>query len=261
MTNIHLYMKYIQMTIVRQLAYKVSFILMALGNFVLTGIELLGIVALFQRFDNIGGWGLYEVAIFYGLMNSSFAITEAFARGFDVFHTYVRKGTLDRLLLRPRSLTLQILGSELQWMRVGRLAQALVALTLGLVHVNHDFGWADYTLMGLSLLSGVMVFTGLMVLQATMSIWAVGSLEVMNAFTYGGVQMAQYPMDIYKKWFRRLFTFVLPIGAINYLPLSAILRDGSVMMAWLTPVFSAIFLALAFGVFKIGIGHYCSTGS
>lgn len=261
MSGFRLYFQYVKMTVISQLSYKVSFILMTLGNFVVTGIELIGIVALFDRFSTINGWGLFEVAIFYGLINSAFAITEAFARGYDVFHVHIRIGTLDRLLLRPRSLNLQILGSEFQLMRVGRLAQGLLALWIGMANVDHVFSGQEYALILLSLLSGVMVFTGLLVIQSTMSIWTVSSLEMVNAFTYGGVQMAQYPMDIYRGWFRRFFTFVIPIGAINYLPMSAILRDGSLVMAWMTPILSALFLWVTMSLFNVGIRYYCSTGS
>jgi len=261
MSGFRLYFRYVKMTVISQLSYKVSFLLMTMGNFVVTGIELIGIIALFDRFSRVNGWGLFEVAMFYGLINSAFAITEAFARGYDVFHVHIRTGTLDRLLLRPRSLNLQILGSEFQLMRIGRLAQGLLALGIGMAKVDHVFRGQDYGLIVVSLISGVMVFMGLLVLQSTMSIWTVSSLEMVNAFTYGGVQMAQYPMDIYKGWFRRFFTFVIPIGAINYLPLSAILRGGPLLIAWLTPVLSAIFLCLTMGLFKVGIRYYCSTGS
>lgn len=261
MSAVKLYLKYIGMTAAGQLAYKTSFVMTALGHFVLTAIELLGIFALFARFDNISGWGVYEVAIFYGLINCAFAITEAVARGYDVFDQHIRLGTLDRLLLRPRSLNLQILGSEFQLMRVGRLLQGVLAIGIGMVNTSHVFTLHDGLLMLMSVVSGVMVFTGLLVIQSTICIWTVQSIEMMNAFTYGGVQMAQYPMDIYRNWFRRLFTFVIPVGAVNYLPMSAVLRDGSMTAAYMTPLLALAFLVITLQIFRFGIRYYCSTGS
>jgi hypothetical protein len=39
--------------------------------------------------------------------------------------------------------------------------------------------------------------------------------------------MSQYPLEIYRPWFRRFFIFVIPLGCINYLPGVAILGRRS----------------------------------
>ena len=65
---------------------------------------------------------------------------------------------------------------------------------------------------------GVCLFIGLIILQATSAFWTTESLEVWNAFTYGGVTMSQYPLSIYRPWFRRFFTFVIPLGVRQLLP-------------------------------------------
>ena len=59
----------------------------ASGQFVITGLEFVGIWALFARFGRIRGWTLEEVALFYGMISISFAIADALARGFDQFGT------------------------------------------------------------------------------------------------------------------------------------------------------------------------------
>lgn len=261
MSSIRLYFKYIKMTIVSQMEYKASFILMTVGNFVLQFIEFVGIYALFQRFGHIKGWSLAEVALFYGVINCAFGIAECIGRGYDVFHIHVRRGSFDQMLLRPRSLTLQILGSEFQLMRVGRILQGLVVMAFGLVKLNISLGIESYILIFFAVVGGVGVFIGLFVLQATVSFVTVQSIEAMNALTYGGVQTAQYPITIYKKWFQRVFTVFIPIGAISYFPLSAILRDGSLLLAYITPFIGLVFFGVTLVVFRKGTKYYCSTGS
>src|SRR5213592_962395 len=125
-------------------------------------------------------------------------------RGFEVFGAIVKAGDFDRLLLRPRSTITQLLGHELTIRRVGRLVQGIAVLA--------------YAIAGT-----ICVFLGLLVMQATSAFWTTESLEVWNAFTYGGVTMAQYPLSIYRPWFRQFFLFVIPLGCINYLPVVAIL--------------------------------------
>ena len=113
---------------------------------------------------------------------------------------------------------------------------------------------------------GVALFGGILVLQATLSFWTVESLEVANVLTYGGVQAAQYPMNIYAAWFRRLLTFGVPLACIAYYPVLAILRRSDPLGApdWLlpfTPVAGFAFLALAFVAWRAGVARYGSTGS
>ena len=85
------------------------------------------------------------------------------------------------------------------------------------------------------------VFVGLMILEATSAFWTTESLEVWNAFTYGGVTMSQYPLEIYRPWFRRFFIFVIPLGCINYLPGVAILGRPDplgtpLLLQWASPL-------------------------
>src|SRR2546423_14338654 len=106
--------------------YRASFLMLAAGQLLITGIDFLGIWALFSRFGSLRGWRLPEVALFYGVTNVAFAIAEAFGRGFDQFSNLVKSGDFDRLLLRPRGTAFQVAGMELQLMRCGRLIQGIV---------------------------------------------------------------------------------------------------------------------------------------
>lgn len=261
MSGLALYTRYIRMLVTSEMAYKTSFVLMTTGNFLLQIIEFVGILALFDRFKHIHGWSLYEVAMFYGVVHCAFALSEAFGRGYDTFHIHVKRGTLDRLLLRPRNLSLQILGSDFQVMRIGRFLQGLVVLVFGIMNLEIRLGGMDYLLIVLAIAGGSFVFTGLFVLQATLSFFTVESIEIANALTYGGTMTAQYPITIYKKWFQRIFMYIIPIGSIGFLPLNAVLRDGSVLAGLIVPVVGFLFLILTFQIFKVGLKHYCSTGS
>jgi ABC-2 type transport system permease protein len=42
--------------------------MLTFGHFLVTGIEFIGILVLFDRFGSLQGWTLPEVALFYGLI-------------------------------------------------------------------------------------------------------------------------------------------------------------------------------------------------
>jgi ABC-2 type transport system permease protein len=113
---------------------------------------------------------------------------------------------------------------------------------------------------------GVALFAGILVLQATLSFWTVDSLEIVNVLTYGGVQAAQYPLNIYAAWFRRVLTFGVPLACVAYYPALAILQRPDPLGApdWmlpLTPLAGFAFLAVSFLAWRVGMARYASTGS
>jgi ABC-2 type transport system permease protein len=208
--------------------YKTSFLLQVIGNLLRTAVEFLGIWALFSRFNSIGTWTLPEVALFYGVINTSFACACMLGRGFDLFSGAIKNGDFDRLLLRSRTTVLQILGTEFELRRIGRFSQGLVILIWSLTTLYIPLTLSVLWLLGASWVGGIALFLGIAILQATLTFWTIESLEIMNILTHGGVETAQYPLSIYSQWFQRFFTFLIPIACVSYFPLLAVLDKAIV---------------------------------
>ncbi|MCX7796672.1 MAG: ABC-2 family transporter protein [bacterium] len=264
--DVRLYFRYIGISIKSQLQYKTSFILLTIGNFLLTFMDFVGIIFLFERFGSLKGWRLEELALFYGIIHTSFAISEAFSRGFDIFDRLVRNGNFDRILLRPRSPILQILGIDFQLMRWGRFLQGFVVLIYGLIHLGVMLDIFKILFLVSVIIGGVLTFSGIFILQATLSFWSVQSLEIANSFSYGGVELASYPLSIYPKVFREIFIFIIPIAFINYFPGLMILgKEGLTeiprLILYISPIIGSIFFYISCKIWYIGIRHYSSTGS
>jgi len=264
--SLRLYLRYVGTSLRAQMQYRASFVLYAFSHFLATGVEFLAIWALFDRFGSLEQWSLAEVALFYGMVSVAFALAEAVARGFDLFPGMVRTGEFDRVLLRPRSTVLQLAGRELQLMRIGRFSQGLIVLLWAASALDVAWTLPKVALAIAAMLGGACIFSGIFVLQATMAFWTIETLEIANTVTYGGVEAAQFPLTIYKPWFRRFFTFVIPLATINYFPAHAILGRADVLgspaaVHWLAPLVGVGFLLVSLQVWRFGIRHYRSTGS
>ena len=264
--SLHLYLRYLDISLRSQMQYRTSFAFQALGHFLVTFLEFLAIAAVFQRFGQINGWTLEQMGLFYGIISVAFAIAEAVPRGFDVFPTLIRNGDFDRILLRPRSEAFQILGQQFQLMRIGRFTQGLVVLIWASQRLEVDWLPTNIVLLVFAILGGACLFSGLFVLQAALCFWTTESLEIVNCTTYGGVEAAQFPITIYRSWFRAIFTFLIPLATINYFPSHAILGlpealGSTRFMQWISPAAGVIFLFASLRVWRIGVRHYTSTGS
>ncbi len=263
---LRLYRHYMVVSLRSQLQYPASFVMTSIGAFLFTAIDFVGIWALFGRFGRVRGWALPEIALLYAMVSITWSVSEAVGRGFDQFSITVKAGDFDRVLLRPRSTVLQLLGQELTLRRVGRLVQGLLVLGYAIAAGAIDWTFGRAVLLVATIGCGACMFLGLVILQATTAFWTVESLEVWNAFTYGGVTMAQYPLPIYRSWFREFFTYVIPLGCVTYYPGIAILGHADplgapAIVGWLAPLAGPVFLVLCLQVWQFGVRHYRSTGS
>lgn len=265
MNGFALYWRFIGVSVRSEMLYPTSFLLRLTSQFIVTIIEFGGIYVLFERFRHVRGWSFAEVAVFYAIASIAFAIADGLSRGFDSMGPMlVKTGNFDRVLLRPRSSALQITGREFALSSVGRLAQGLVALVIAVGLLKPEWSALDVALLTWGIAGGTCLFFSLKMMEGVMSFWTTEGLEVANTLTYGGEAAAQYPLDIYAKWFRNLLLYFIPIGCSLYLPVALVLGHDTgapVWLAALAPATGFAFLGVALAFWRFGIGHYTSTGS
>ncbi len=264
--TIRLYVRYASISMRGQMQYRASFVMETIGQFGALGTEFIGILVLFSRFDTLEGWRLAEVAFLYSLVHLGFAFSDTLCRGFDSFGVTVRLGDFDRLLLRPRSTALQLAGQEIVLRRLGRLVLALGVLIWATAALDIDWTAVKAALTVLTVLCGAALFAGLMILHATLAFWTTETLEMTNIVTHGGVETTQFPLSIYRSWFRGIFTFVFPLGAVSYFPALAILGrpdplGSPLWFQYAAPLIGFLFLLVCLRVWEFGVRHYLSTGS
>ena len=265
MNGLALYRRYIGVAVRSEMLYPSSFLLRLGSQFVVTIIEFGGVYVLFERFKHVRGWGFAEVALFYAIASIAFAIADALSRGFDTMGPMlIKTGNFDRILLRPRSSELQIIGREIWLSSAGRLIQGLIALVVAINLLKPDWSVPDVLLLVWAVAGGASLFFSLKMMEGVMSFWTTEGLEVANTLTYGGEAAAQYPLDIYAKWFRNFLLYFVPIGCSLYLPVALVLGHDTGAPAWLAalaPATGFAFLGVALAFWRFGIGHYTSTGS
>lgn len=258
-----LYFKYLSMNLKAVLEYRLSAWLVVLGQLLTTLSGFLGISLLFRRFGNLAGWTFAEAALCFAVTTAAFSLSECFARGFDAFSRMVIQGEFDRILLRPRSALLQVLGSKTELTRLGRVILAAIVLCWVIPRTGIVWNPVRILTLALMILGGAAIFTGIFILGATVCFFTLEGLEVINIFTDGGRELASYPLPVYGKWIRRFFTFIIPMGCMNYLPLMYLTgrAEAYPLLYMLMPLTGFVFILPCVLVWKAGIGRYTSSGS
>jgi len=261
-----LYGRFVGARLRAQMQYRASFMMMMIVTGIGLSTELLAIVILLNRFGDLAGWSVGEVAMLYGLASVAFGLAEMVGAGFDSFPTMIRRGEFDQLLLRPASVFTQVLSADFQLRRLGRISQGVVALLLALSWTSVAWTPLKVLFLGVTLLSGAVMFMALFVFGATLCFWTVESIEVINSVTDGGNVLSSYPLPIYHEIMQRFFTFVIPLAFVSYIPAVYLLdrpeaNDWPPWLPLLSPL-AALVLGLAARVaWGVGVRHYRSTGS
>jgi len=248
--------------------YRTSFMLDALGTFLINFTDLLSIWIIMNHTPLMGGWTLGEIALLYGLVTASFGLHELVQGAFDndVFADYIQRGLFDQLLTRPLPIVFQMLTEFFPLRRLGRITQGFFALGLGvwLSHVRWTLGKVLF--VPLIVLGGVVFFMAISIAGCTLCFWTVKSTEIVNIFTYGGQALLSYPMSVYQQWMRQFFTYILPMAFINYFPALYLLDKPNPFglpsfVPFLAPLVCCAMFLLSLRLWRFGVGRYQSTGS
>lgn len=256
-----LYIKYLGILFKSRMQYKVSFIMLTLGQFLVTFTGFLGIFFLFARFHSVKGYSFEEVMLCFSVVTLSFSIAECFARGFDSFSGLVKSGELDRILIRPKSVIFQVLTSKMEFSRFGRFAVALAVFTYAAP--KSGVGWTPYKVLAISLMiiGGIAVYTALFMIYAAFSFFTIEGLEFMNIFTDGTKEFGRYPLSIYGREVLLFYTFIIPIAPFQYYPFLYLIGQTDRTWYGLLPLTGFLFMIPAYAFFRFGLRRYRSTGS
>jgi ABC-2 type transport system permease protein len=258
-----IYLSYLAMSIKAVLEYRLSAWFLAAGQASTTIFYFFGLSLMFRRFGNLSGWTYGEAALCFGVTYTAFAIAETFARGFDAFSSMIRQGEFDRIMLRPRNTIIQVLGARTDVTRIGRIIVGVVILSPIIPGAGISWSVSKSVTLALMILGGAAAFTGVFILGATVCFFTLEGLEVINIFTDGGRELASYPLPVYGKWITRFFTFVIPYGCMNYLPLLYLTGRAEhwPYIYMLMPLLGFVFILPCSLVWRFGVRHYSSSGS
>ena len=110
-----------------------------------------------------------------------------------------------------------------------------------------------------------MIYGAVWIALATSAFWIVDAIELVNAFTYGGSFLSQYPLGIFARWLRGLVVFVVPLAFVAYFPAVYVLDRPDELglprvLSFASPLVAVAAAVLAGVVWRNAVRHYRSAG-
>jgi len=263
---VRLYARLVGAEVRSAMEYPLPFAASLATSFAIAGLEVLTVAAIFTNVDALVGWSLGEVVLLLGLAQTSFHLAELVVGQLDHLPELVRTGRLDTYLLRPRRLLFQVVTQDVDLGAIGKLAQSIAVLVVGLAAADVTASVRSGALLVVALAGGASIYAAVWVATTSISFWLVDSREVSAAFTYGGRQMSGYPLGVYAPSVQALARYVVPLAFTAYYPMLGLLGradplGGPEGLAWAGPLVAVATMAVAVLVWGAGIRAYRSVGA
>ncbi|OKP95557.1 ABC transporter permease [Paenibacillus sp. P46E] len=257
-----IYFKYLRMHLLSGMEYK-GWWLMLIQVFVVVISDPISTVLLFSRFGNIGEWTVAHIILVYSLAVASFGLAESLCRGFDYFPwQMLRSGDFDRLLLRPRSLFVQVAASRFHLHRLVRPITGICAAGWALSELGVSLTLGKIGILTMALAGGCIMYCGVFVLTSGLAFFTIKGLDWIYILTNASYQITRCPEPYMPKALKSIFSFVLPMLFISFYPAAAVCGWGYPQwLGYLSLPAGAAFLGVSLLVWRFGVRHYKSTGS
>ncbi|GGV13196.1 transporter [Kitasatospora herbaricolor] len=248
------------------MSYRASFVLMLAANIMITSLDFLVVVLMFQHTDQLGGWTLPELGFLYGTSGIALGMANLFVGSTDALGARIRAGTLDTMLIRPAPALAQLCAERFSLRRLGRPVQAAAVLAWSLTALDVAWTWDRVLLVPVLLLCGTVIFSALFIGFATLQFWWGEAKEIQNSFTYGGATLLHYPPTIFAKELVAGVVFGIPLAFVNWLPALRILDRPDPLglpaaFQYASPVAAALCAYVAGLLWRAGLRAYRGTGS
>jgi ABC-2 type transport system permease protein len=260
------YRRIVRAQIRAQMSYRTSFWIDLVGGMVMTAMDLTTVLVIFNVTTRLGGFTFRDAFFMSALASLAFAIADQTVGNIDALRVHVRSGQLDSLLVRPLALLPQLVSTDVQLRRIGRIVQGIAVLGVAAALVHLAWSVRTVALIVITPLAGAAFFVAVFVTTATIAFWWIDSSEFGNGFTYGGRDFTTYPMTVYGQFFRRVGAIGLGFAFVAYYPALTMLRRPDPIglpawTGWLSPAVGVSACACAALVWRVGVRHYRSTGS
>ena len=102
-----------------QLQYRTSLALELLATALLTFLDFVAILIIFEQVPALAGWSVAEVALLYGIASLAFSLTDLVVGHLDFLSQMIRDGSFDQVLTRPLPSLLQVITADFAVRRRG----------------------------------------------------------------------------------------------------------------------------------------------
>ncbi len=248
-----------------EMQYRVSFIMALLFGFLFQTIGFIFVAVVLTRFETVGGWGLWEVGLLYGIRLTGHGLWIMSMNQLFRFDEIIQEGEWDRFLIRPVPLWAQLMFTQFRIPPIGDLLSGLALLAIALSRVQIDWHPGLILFFVLAILSGALIDGAFQLGSAAFTFRFLESLPLRIVFDDLQGRFGSYPVSIYDRPWRAFLTWMVPMAFMAWIPSTVVLGRTAELpfpgwAAWLSPLVGCGLMTIAIWFFARESRQYQSAG-
>ncbi len=256
MRYIALLRRFLQLNILRELAYRGNFYTQIFQSLLSLGFGLLGLAVIFGHTSTLNEWHPAQILVLLGVYQLVGGVINLIIQPcMQQLMREVHQGTLDFTLLKPEDAQFLVSIRQLQMWKLCDIVLGLAVVGIALAHPGAALGAGQVLTFLVALVAGGCIVYSFWLVLATCSFWFVHVENILVIFQ-DLYQAGRWPVSIYPSWLRWTLTFLVPVTVATTIPAQALIGQ----LAWSTllgvVLFALLALVLSRRFWLFGLRHY-----
>lgn len=244
-----------------RMQFRADFVSDIIGMIVtnLFGISTFWVV--FHNITELGGFNFDQMLFMYGFALMAMSPQQLLLDNAWVLSHRVVTGDFIKYCFRPVNMLFYFMSERVDVKGFSQFGIGTVILIMAWRRLQIPITALNMLMFLVLWLGAVLICMALIILSSTFGFMGGATNEaVFLASDLKGY--GSYPLTIFNKGLRFVFTFLLPIGFIAYYPANYFLnRDRSSVLTYLSPVIGAVFFLISCRIWEYFAQKYAGTGS
>jgi ABC-2 type transport system permease protein len=243
------------------MAYRANFLLEGVMSLAWTALMLLPLIVVYRGRTTVAGWDASSAQIVMAYFIAVHAVIEGMISPSLVdLVERIRNGAFDYVLLKPVDAQVMISASRYEPWKVFDLAAAIALVIYAFTRLGTSPTPAHLALGVVLFGTGVIATYALWILCAAASFWVV-RLDNLMFLLSSIFDVARWPIQVFPRAWRFVFTFVIPVAVMTTYPAMALLGKLDARAVLATLGGSLGLLAISRAVWRTAIRSYTSASS
>ena len=245
----------------RLVNYRLDFIIGVIYFIFVQASGILFIALIFQSVPDLNGYSFDQMLFLYGFFQLPRGLDHLFTDNIWLIPMRIKKGDIDRYLVRPIPALFQLISERFQHEAMGEIITGIVVISIAANRLNLNVGMIEMMALLFLIILGAIIYSSLKLLTASISFWVTNSMQLMTS-VYNLADFAKYPLPIFPKAIQILVTYFVPFAFVSYFPATVVLENAAVLPVLFGSSLATIILAfLALSLWRFGLRSYTSVGS
>lgn len=251
----------VRTSLLTSMQYRADFVVQGAMALVWTAIALVPLLVLYGQRTSVAGWGFGPALLVIGMFTIMRGILEgAINPSLIAVVERVRSGSFDYTLLKPADAQFLVSTTKFEPWRAIDVLAGVGILVWGQVEIGEGPGPLAVATALLLMLGAIAVMYSLWILIVAAAFWVV-RLDNLTYLLGAIFDAGRWPVQVFRGAWRVIFTVVIPLALMTTYPAMALRGVLSATTVAACVAGSALFVALARGVWSLALRGYTSASS